>query len=216
MEQGYAITSLDQPRVSRRGPAQSAQKRLLDVIASLGLLIFLAPTLLVIALAIRLDSAGPILFMQRRTGLNGVPFRIYKFRSMRVADDGDVVKQATRNDSRVTRVGRFIRRSSLDELPQLLNVLKGDMSLVGPRPHALAHDEYYGSSIADYNARFRARPGITGLSQVKGFRGETETVADMEQRIRFDNLYIENWSILKDVGILVSTAFVVPLQRTAY
>ena len=215
MEQGYAITSLEQPRVSRRGPAHSAQKRFLDVVASLGLLIFLAPTLLVIALAVKLDSAGPVFFMQRRTGLNGVPFRIYKFRSMRVADDGPVVKQATRNDSRVTRVGRFIRRSSLDELPQLLNVLKL-LAKANGLTHAMAHDEYYGSSIAEYNQRFRTRPGITGLSQVKGFRGETETLADMEQRIHFDNLYIENWSILKDVGILVSTAFVVPLQRTAY
>jgi putative colanic acid biosynthesis UDP-glucose lipid carrier transferase len=216
MEQGYAITSLERPSMPRRGPAYSLQKRFLDVAGSLGLLIFLAPTLLLIALAVKLDSRGPILFVQRRTGLNGVPFRVYKFRSMTVADDGDVVKQATRNDSRVTRVGRFLRRSSLDELPQLLNVLKGDMSLVGPRPHALAHDEYYGSNIADYHKRFRARPGITGLSQVKGFRGETETVADMEQRIRFDNLYIESWSILKDIWILVSTAVIVPLQRTAY
>ena len=216
MEQGYAITSLERPSMPRRGPAYSLQKRFLDVAGSFGLLIFLAPTLLLIALAIKLDSRGPVLFVQRRTGLNGVPFRVYKFRSMSVADDGDVVKQATRNDSRVTRVGRFLRRSSLDELPQLLNVLKGDMSLVGPRPHALAHDEYYGSNIADYHKRFRARPGITGLSQVKGFRGETETVADMEQRIRFDNLYIESWSILKDIWILVSTAVIVPLQRTAY
>ena len=216
MEQGYAINSLEQPRFSGKGPAQSVQKRVLDFAASLGLLIFLAPTLLLIALAIKLDSRGPVLFMQRRTGLNGVPFKVFKFRSMTVAEDNAAVKQATRNDARVTRVGRFIRRSSLDELPQLLNVLRGDMSLVGPRPHALAHDEYYGSNISEYHQRFRARPGITGLSQVKGFRGETETIADMEQRIRFDNIYIENWSILKDVGILVSTAFVVPLQRTAY
>jgi putative colanic acid biosynthesis UDP-glucose lipid carrier transferase len=216
MEQGYAIASLEQPRVSGRSPAQSAQKRFLDIVGSVGLLIFLAPTLLFIALAIKLDSRGPIFFVQRRTGLNGVPFKVFKFRSMTVTEDGGAVKQATRNDNRVTRVGRFIRRASLDELPQLMNVLRGDMSLVGPRPHALAHDEYYGANISDYNKRFRARPGITGLSQVKGFRGETETIADMEQRIRFDNLYIENWSIVSDVGILISTAFVVPLQRTAY
>jgi putative colanic acid biosynthesis UDP-glucose lipid carrier transferase len=189
---------------------------LLDIAGSVGLLIFLAPTLLFIALAIKLDSRGPVFFVQRRTGLNGVPFKVFKFRSMTVAEDGGAVKQATKNDSRVTRVGRFIRRASLDELPQLLNVLRGDMSLVGPRPHALAHDEYYGANISDYNKRFRCRPGITGLSQVKGFRGETETIADMELRIRFDNVYIENWSIVKDVGILISTAFVVPLQRTAY
>jgi len=216
MEQGYAITSLEQPRLRGKNPAQSVQKRAFDFVVALGLLIFLAPALLLIALAVKLDSRGPVLFVQRRTGLNSVPFRVFKFRSMTVAEDDGAVKQATRNDARVTRVGRFIRRSSLDELPQLLNVLRGDMSLVGPRPHALAHDEYYGSNIAEYHKRFRVRPGITGLSQVKGFRGETETIADMEQRIRFDNLYIENWSILKDVGILVSTAFLVPLQRTAY
>jgi putative colanic acid biosynthesis UDP-glucose lipid carrier transferase len=216
MGQGYAINNLEHTRVVGRSPANSVQKRLLDIVASIALIIFLAPSLLFVAIVIKLDSRGPILFMQRRTGLNGVPFRVYKFRSMSVAEDGGVVTQATRNDRRVTRVGRFIRRASIDELPQLFNVLRGDMSLVGPRPHALAHDEYYGSLISEYSKRFRVRPGITGLSQVKGFRGETETIADMEQRIHFDNHYIERWSILMDIRILVSTAFIVPLQRTAY
>lgn len=216
VEQGFAVIPIDRSARAMKGPGASSVKRVFDVIAALGLLVFLAPSFLAIMTAIKLDTPGPVFFRQRRTGMNGVPFRVYKFRSMTVAEDGDTVKQATKNDQRVTRVGWFLRRSSLDELPQLLNVIQGQMSLVGPRPHALAHDEYYGAQIPTYEQRFRTRPGITGLSQVKGLRGETETVGDMEQRIRFDNIYIENWSMLSDLKILMMTAVVVPLQRTAY
>lgn len=216
MEQGYAIANADRPGLLTRSPADSLQKRAFDIVVACALLAFLAPMLCLIALAVKLDSRGPVFFLQRRTGLSGTAFRVYKFRSMTVAEDGDAVRQATRNDARVTRVGKFLRRSSLDELPQLWNVVRGDMSLVGPRPHALAHDEYYSNRIPEYNLRFRTRPGITGLSQIKGFRGETENIAGMEQRIIFDNIYIENWSMMQDITILISTAFVVPMQRTAY
>jgi lipopolysaccharide/colanic/teichoic acid biosynthesis glycosyltransferase len=145
-----------------------------------------------VALAVRLDSRGPILFRQNRNGFNGRPFRIYKFRSMTVMEDGAVVTQAKRDDARVTRVGRFLRRSSLDELPQLLNVLKGDMSLVGPRPHALAHDDHYSGLLAEYAFRHHVKPGITGWAQVNGFRGETPTIDLMKRRIDLDLQYIAN------------------------
>ncbi len=176
-------------------------------VAGLGLLA-LAPLFLLLALMIRLDSSGPVLFCQTRKGLNGRAFRIYKFRTMRVLEDGAVVRQATRGDARVTRVGRILRATSIDELPQLLNVLLGEMSLVGPRPHALAHDEYYSREIAAYDHRFRVKPGITGWAQVNGARGETPTVDHMRRRIELDLWYVQNKCFILDCAILAKTILV--------
>jgi putative colanic acid biosynthesis UDP-glucose lipid carrier transferase len=196
--------------------SESRSKRLMDIALSLAILIFILPLMLLVTVAIRLDSRGPIFFKQRRTGLNGTEFRIYKFRSMTVLEDGAEVKQAMINDKRVTRVGSFLRRSSIDELPQLINVLKGDMSLVGPRPHALAHDDHFGGFVPGYQERFRARPGITGLAQVNGLRGEIHSSDEMIKRVELDNVYIEEWSILRDAGILLKTLVVLPFHRNAY
>jgi putative colanic acid biosynthesis UDP-glucose lipid carrier transferase len=191
-------------------------KRAIDLVGSgLGLL-FLSPFLIVIAIMIRLESKGPALFCQRRTGYRGREFKIYKFRSMRVAEDGDSIKQAERGDSRITRLGAFLRRSSIDELPQLINVLKGDMSLVGPRPHALAHDRYYGAAIPEYENRFLVRPGITGLAQVLGHRGATPDIESMAKRIEKDVEYIRRWSIRLDVVILWRTLMLGPFDSAAY
>jgi Undecaprenyl-phosphate glucose phosphotransferase len=180
-------------------------KRVLDLTAGSVLLLFLLPVLLAIIAAVRLDSPGPVLFRQRRIGLHGKPFCIYKFRTMRTLDDGPVVQQACRADARVTRVGAVLRKYSLDELPQLLNVLKGDMSLVGPRPHALAHDVQYCQAIALYAARHKMRPGITGWAQVNGWRGATPQVQMMEQRVQHDLWYIDHWSFWLDIKILART-----------
>ena len=196
--------------------ARSLAKRALDVAVALLALLFLAPLFLVVAFAIALESEGPILFKQRRTGLDGRPFKVLKFRTMRVMEDGGVVQQARRDDARITRVGYFLRRSSIDELPQLLNVLRGDMSLVGPRPHALAHDEHFAALAPGYAERFRARPGITGLAQVRGLRGEIRTTDQIVARTAADNEYIARWSLGMDLWILLKTAVVAPLQRNAY
>ena len=183
--------------------------------ASIALLVFL-PLLMCIALAIRLESGGPVIFKQRRTGHNGRIFTIYKFRTMTVAEDCDNVRQATRNDSRVTEVGALLRKLSLDELPQFLNILNGDMSIVGPRPHALAHDNHFGEQIPTYADRFRAKPGLTGLAQVNGLRGEINDLRCMTDRIAADNLYIESWSIGLDVAILGKTALIIFSDPQAY
>jgi len=168
-----------------------------------GLVLLLSlPLMAAIAAAVKLSSPGPVFFRQRRYGLNGAEISVYKFRSMRVCDDGPVVHQATREDTRVTRVGRLLRRSSLDELPQLFNVLQGTMSLVGPRPHAVAHNEKYRRLIDGYMIRHKVRPGITGLAQVNGLRGETETVEKMAERVRYDLEYLRNWSPWLDLKIL--------------
>lgn len=180
-------------------------KRAFDVAVAGGLLLVLLPLLLMVAAAVRLESRGPILFRQRRTGLNGRVFHILKFRSMRTMDDGPVVRQAAVGDDRITRVGRLIRATSLDELPQLLNVVRGEMSLVGPRPHALAHDEYYRRHIPTYNQRFLVRPGITGLAQVRGLRGETPTVDSMAARVAKDIQYVRHRSLWLDLKILSAT-----------
>ncbi len=174
----------------------------------------LAPLLFLIALLIRFDSNGPALFRQTRTGLNGRQFRIYKFRTMRVQEDGSAVRQATKGDSRVTRVGRFLRKTSLDELPQLINVLRGEMALVGPRPHALAHDLEYGAKIPAYAGRFAVKPGITGWAQVNGSRGETPTLAHMQHRANLDLWYIENRSLGLDLQIIALTALTEVTRRT--
>lgn len=186
----------------------------LDITLAAAALLALAPLLVLIALLIRLDSQGPVLFRQTRTGLHGRQFRIYKFRTMRVQEDGCVVRQATKGDSRVTRIGSFLRKTSLDELPQLLNVLRGEMALVGPRPHALAHDVHYGAEIAAYNSRFAVKPGITGWAQINGSRGETPTLAHMQHRAELDLWYIENRSLGLDFQILVSTMLAEITRRT--
>ncbi|MDG2528021.1 sugar transferase [Caulobacter endophyticus] len=195
------------------GPAESLGKRIVDIGLALGLLVFLAPLMIVTALAVKATSPGPILFRQQRAGLHGQTFRILKFRTMTVTEDGDTIRQATRGDQRVTPVGALLRRASIDELPQLINVLRGEMSLVGPRPHALAHDRYYGALISDYAARYRTKPGLTGLAQVMGARGETQTTEDMRRRIEFDNRYIDEWRLFGDLKILVLTAVLVPFQK---
>jgi Undecaprenyl-phosphate glucose phosphotransferase len=180
-------------------------KRALDLLLAGAALFVLSPLFLAIAIAVRLDAPGPVLFQQRRRGFNGQMFAIYKFRSMSVLENGTTIRQATRDDPRVTRVGRWLRRSSLDELPQLINVLRGDMSLVGPRPHAVAHDDQYTRLIANYAFRHHVKPGITGWAQVNGFRGETPTVETMQRRIDHDLWYIANWSFWGDLLILLRT-----------
>jgi putative colanic acid biosynthesis UDP-glucose lipid carrier transferase len=199
-------------------PAQvgrALSKRLFDVTMAVGLLLFLAPLMVLTAILVRLTSKGPSLFKQRRTGLNGKIFYIYKFRSMTVMEDGQL-QAAQRGDARVTPLGAILRRSSLDELPQLLNVLKGDMSLVGPRPHAIAHDELYGTLLPSYSERFRARPGLTGLAQVTGFRGEIKTIDCLKGRIAADLRYIEQWSIWTDLNVLFRTAMLIWRDEQAY
>jgi exopolysaccharide biosynthesis polyprenyl glycosylphosphotransferase len=176
------------------------------VLATFGLVI-LSPLLAVVALLIRLDSAGPVFFLQRRYGFNQEPFRIVKFRTMTAMEDNAKLISATRFDPRVTRVGGFLRRSSIDELPQLLNVLIGHMSLVGPRPHALAHDQRYDSRIAQYARRHNVKPGITGWAQVRGLRGEIATEEKMRARVEHDLYYIDNWSLWLDIKIIMLTAF---------
>jgi exopolysaccharide biosynthesis polyprenyl glycosylphosphotransferase len=181
------------------------QKRAFDIAASLSGLILISPLLAVVAVLIKLDSKGPAFFLQRRYGFNQQPFRIIKFRTMTTMDDGADVKQATKNDPRVTRVGYWLRKLNIDELPQLINVLKGEMSLVGPRPHVLAHDRQYERVIARYAVRHNVKPGITGLAQVNGVRGETDTVEKMQKRIDYDLSYVENWSLMQDVTIILRT-----------
>lgn len=185
------------------------------VLASLSLMLFL-PTMAVIAVLIKLDSKGPILFRQRRHGSNHKVIEVFKFRTMTVLEDGDQIKQATKNDKRITRVGKFLRKSSLDELPQLFNVLAGEMSLVGPRPHALAHNNYYSEMLEDYASRHRVKPGITGWAQVNGFRGEVTNPNLMEKRVQYDLEYIENWSLLFDLRILCVTPLYGFISRRAY
>jgi lipopolysaccharide/colanic/teichoic acid biosynthesis glycosyltransferase len=180
-------------------------KRAMDVVLAAAGLFFLFPLLTLIAVAIRLESRGPVLFRQLRGGENGRPFRIYKFRTMNVVEDGPEVRQATEGDDRITRVGHFLRMSSLDELPQLVNVIAGHMSLVGPRPHAIAHDVHYGQLIENYATRYSVRPGLTGLAQASGLRGETATLSEMRQRVEADNLYVEQQSLQLDIAIIVRT-----------
>lgn len=191
-------------------------KRLMDLVVAGSALLFFAPLLVLVALLIKLESSGPVLFRQSRGGLNGQAFTIFKFRSMRCQEDGPKVVQAKREDDRITMVGKIIRKTSIDELPQLLNVLRGDMSIVGPRPHALAHDEQYGAEIANYHLRFRARPGLTGLAQIKGLRGGTGTVAAMAARIEMDNQYIERWTLVGDLKILFMTVPHLLMGENAY
>ena len=196
----------DDPAVRVALPASSRAKRCFDIAGSLFGLLLLLPFLVLIGVAIRLESRGPIVFRQRRGGLNGEPFTIYKFRTMRVLEDGDVIQQASLSDPRVTPLGALLRRTSVDELPQLVNVLRGEMSLVGPRPHALAHDRFYGQLISDYSERLRTRPGLTGMAQVAGLRGETRELNEMAERVKYDVRYIDEWSFLLDLQLLAGTA----------
>jgi putative colanic acid biosynthesis UDP-glucose lipid carrier transferase len=191
-------------------------KRGSDIVFATILLLMIWPVLLALAAGVRLSSPGPVLFRQRRYGLDGQEILVYKFRSMTVAEDGAVVKQATKNDARVTPFGAFLRRSSLDELPQFINVLQGRMSVVGPRPHAVAHNELYRRRIRGYMIRHKVRPGITGLAQVNGFRGETDTLEKMEGRIEYDLAYLRNWSLWLDLKIVLQTVAVVLRRQNAY
>jgi len=191
-------------------------KRVSDALLAALILVLISPLLLAIAAGVKLSSPGPVLFRQRRYGLDGRKIVVYKFRSMTVAEDGDLVRQATRNDSRVTKFGAFLRRTSLDELPQFINVLQGRMSVVGPRPHAVAHNETYRKLIRGYMIRHKVRPGITGLAQVRGFRGETDTVDKMKARIEHDLQYLRNWSLLLDLQIILRTVVVVLQKQNAY
>jgi putative colanic acid biosynthesis UDP-glucose lipid carrier transferase len=191
-------------------------KRITDVSFALAILTVGLPLMLLIALGIKLTSHGPVLFKQRRYGLDGHEITVYKFRTMTVLEDGDQVQQATRTDSRVTSLGRFLRRYSLDELPQLINVLQGRMSLVGPRPHAVAHNEEYRRLIKGYMVRHKAPPGITGLAQINGCRGETTRIEDMQARVNYDLEYLRRWSPLLDLKILALTAVRVLKDDNAY
>jgi putative colanic acid biosynthesis UDP-glucose lipid carrier transferase len=191
-------------------------KRLSDVVIASAILLCIWPLLALIAIGIKLTSPGPVLFRQRRYGLDGREIVIYKFRSMTVCEDGARVEQARPNDFRITGFGRFLRRTSLDELPQFVNVIQGRMSIVGPRPHAVAHNEQYRKVIDGYMIRHKVRPGITGLAQVNGFRGETETPDKMECRIRYDLEYLRNWSLGLDLSIIFKTFTVLLGDKNAY
>ena len=184
-------------------------KRISDIVLGTLILLGISPLLAAIAIGVKMSSPGPALFRQRRYGLDGREITVYKFRSMRVTEDGPVVRQATKDDPRVTRFGAFIRRTSLDELPQFVNVLQGRMSIVGPRPHAVAHNEMYRKLIKSYMIRHKVKPGITGWAQVNGLRGETETVEKMKARIEYDLDYLRHWSLRLDLQIIWKTIFVV-------
>lgn len=191
-------------------------KRLFDIVISICLMVVGAPVFLIIALLVKLSSKGPAIFKQRRYGLEGEQITVYKFRTMRVTEDGNDIRQATKDDNRTTPIGRFLRRSSLDELPQLMNVLQGRMSLVGPRPHAVAHNEMYRKLIKGYMVRHKVLPGITGLAQINGFRGETKDIEQMEARVRYDLEYLRKWSILLDLKIIIMTGLRLFRDKNAY
>jgi undecaprenyl-phosphate galactose phosphotransferase/putative colanic acid biosynthesis UDP-glucose lipid carrier transferase len=190
-------------------------KRCFDAVGAVSVLLLLFPLMLTVALLIKLDSPGPVLFFQTRNGFNSRAFRIVKFRTMYVLEDGHEIRQATRADPRVTCIGRWLRRANIDELPQLFNVLKGEMSLVGPRPHAVAHNSEFEKVVANYAFRHNVKPGITGWAQVNGFRGETPTAEAMAKRVELDIWYINNWSMSTDIRILVRT-LILGIQPTAY
>jgi putative colanic acid biosynthesis UDP-glucose lipid carrier transferase len=191
-------------------------KRLMDVSVSVIGLLLLAPLLALVALLVKLTSPGPVIFRQRRYGLDGQEIPVYKFRTMAVTEDGDTIRQATKDDDRITPLGRILRRYSIDELPQLLNVIQGTMSLVGPRPHAVAHNEEYRKLIKGYMIRHKVLPGITGLAQVSGCRGETRTLEQMQARVSYDLDYLRHWSPGLDLKIIAKTALLVFFDRKAY
>ena len=191
-------------------------KRIEDIVLSTLILIMISPVLLGLALAVKFTSKGPVFFKQNRYGIDGKPIKVWKFRSMNVMEDGAKVTQATKNDSRFTPIGQFIRKTSLDELPQFINVLQGQMSIVGPRPHAVAHNEEYRKLVDGYMLRHKVKPGITGWAQINGWRGETDTLDKMEKRIEFDLEYIRNWSLLFDLKIVFLTIFKGFINKNAY
>ena len=220
-DQGDVRRKARRPAVSRRASVSPAVanhplKRLFDILAAGFALLLFLPLLGLVVVAIRLESPGPAIFRQRRTGYRGRVFTILKFRTMTVTEDGGQIRHATKGDARVTAIGSLLRKLSIDELPQLWNVLKGDMSIVGPRPHALAHDDYYGGLISTYAARFRARPGLTGYAQVNGLRGEIRDIGGMRDRVAADNSYIEEWSPSLDLAILVRTVPLIFRDPRAY
>jgi putative colanic acid biosysnthesis UDP-glucose lipid carrier transferase len=206
------VAMLETPFYGYRGVA----KRVTDVGFSMLILLLLLPLLLLIGVAIRLTSAGPVIFTQRRYGLDGKEIGVYKFRTMRVTEDGAQIRQASKTDTRITPIGRVLRRLSLDELPQLINVLQGRMSLVGPRPHAVAHNEEYRKLIKGYMLRHKVLPGITGLAQINGWRGETSNLEDMEARVNYDLDYLRHWTPLLDFKILLLTVVKVFRDDKAY
>ncbi|WP_022940597.1 undecaprenyl-phosphate glucose phosphotransferase [Psychromonas hadalis] len=194
----------------------SLAKRFEDIVLGALILIAITIPMLLIALLIKFDSKGPVFFKQKRYGLDGKAINVWKFRSMTVADNGAVVKQATKGDARITKLGAILRKTSLDELPQFINVLQGHMSIVGPRPHAVAHNEEYRHLVDFYMLRHKVKPGITGWAQINGWRGETDTLNKMEKRIEFDLEYIRNWSILLDLKIIFATIFKGFINKNAY
>lgn len=204
------------PRNSKPSPVGGASKRAVDLVGSLCALVLLFIPLVLIALAVRMTSPGPALFRQRRVGLAGRVFIVYKFRTMRAQDDGKAVVQASRRDARVTAVGAFLRKTSLDELPQLLNVLRGDMSLIGPRPHAVAHDRDFANKVVNYRKRWRARPGISGLAQINGSRGLIESEEDIRRRANLDADYVDRWCLWLDGLIVVRTLIVAFKDEAAF
>ncbi len=191
-------------------------KRVSDIVLATLILILISPILLALAIGVKLSSPGPVIFRQKRNGLDGEEIVVYKFRSMRTQDNGPVVKQATKGDARITPFGAFIRRTSLDELPQFVNVLQGRMSIVGPRPHAVAHNEEYRKLIKAYMVRHKVKPGITGWAQVNGLRGETDTIDKMVARVEYDLEYLRNWSLALDLQIILRTVRLVVFDRHAY
>jgi Undecaprenyl-phosphate glucose phosphotransferase len=193
-------------------PFNQAIKRGFDIVAATVGLILLSPLFVIVSLAIKLDSRGPVIFRQTRHGYNNEPIGVLKFRSMIVMEDGANFTQVTRHDPRVTRLGRFLRRTNIDELPQLFNVLAGDMSIVGPRPHATAQNEAFARLISSFSRRHNVKPGITGWAQVNGYRGDTDTLEKMQRRVEHDLYYIDSWSFLFDLRIILLTAF----SRGAY
>jgi putative colanic acid biosynthesis UDP-glucose lipid carrier transferase len=206
-----ALSIYDSPLVDN-----SWAKRMEDLIFGFGILALLAIPMLLVALGVKLTSPGPVFFKQTRYGMGGEKIKVWKFRSMTVCEDGAKVEQAKRSDPRITPFGNFLRRTSLDELPQLFNVIGGSMSLVGPRPHAVAHNEFYRGQIKGYMLRHKVKPGITGLAQINGFRGETETLDKMSGRIAYDLEYIRNWSVILDIKILWKTIFKGFVNTNAY
>ena len=191
-------------------------KRIEDIVISSIILLFISPILLIIACLVKLTSPGPIIFKQTRYGMDGKPIKVWKFRSMSVMENDNKVIQATKNDIRITKIGRLLRRTSLDELPQFFNVLFGGMSIVGPRPHAVAHNEQYRNLIEGYMLRHKVKPGITGWAQINGWRGETDTLEKMEKRVEFDLEYIREWSIWLDLKIIFLTIFKGFINKSAY
>ncbi|HEX3757008.1 MAG TPA: sugar transferase [Rhizomicrobium sp.] len=207
LHEGLARSEIELGAPTRRALPYSSLKRFLDILVSMAAILLCSPLLMLIAAAVRLDSPGPILFRQRRGGLGGAPFTILKFRTMTATEDGPEVIQAQKDDPRITRIGHRLRPFFLDELPQLFNVLRGEMSLVGPRPHALVHDIYFGARIEGYSRRYTVKPGITGWAQIHGARGQTPLDADMQARTVLDLWYVEHANFVLDLLVLIRTPF---------